>query len=63
MSKSLNKYGFWGAPEKIKKLLEDDVEYLPEISFLYNITESNVDKLLKDQDTKKIVLLTTFEDY
>lgn len=63
MSKSLNRYGFWGAPDKIKKLLEEEVEYLPGVHFLYNLSEDNVDKLLNDPDRKKIVLFTTFEDY
>lgn len=63
MSKSLNRYGFWGAPEKIKKLLEEEVESLPEIHFLYNLSDENVNKLIGDSVKKKIVLLTTFEDY
>lgn len=62
MSKSSNKYGFWGAPEKIKKLLEEEVEYLPDIHFLFKFSKDNINKLLKDIDKKKIVLLTIFED-
>lgn len=62
MSKSLDKYGFWGAPDKIKKLLEEEVENIPSIHFLFNLSKENVMKLLEDQESKKIVLLTVFKE-
>lgn len=53
---------FWGTPEKLRKLVEDQVGALPEIHFLFKVTKENVDNLLKDSGRSKVVLLTIFPE-
>lgn len=53
---------FWGMPDKLKKLIEGQVGALPEVHFLFKVTQENVENLLKENGKLKVVLLTTFPE-
>lgn len=53
---------FWGMPDKLKKLIEGQVGALPEVHFLFKVTQENVENLLKESGKLKVVLLTTFPE-
>lgn len=60
MSKSLAKGGHWGIPEKIKKILGQDLVRTPKIFFLHKLTKENFEKISTRYEGVKIVLISIF---
>lgn len=60
MSKKLIREGFWGTPEKLRKLLEQDLVPLPKLFFMKTISRENFEKIASQGSGVKVVFMTTF---